>query len=247
MSEKASQLHESETGFAERSVFPYMGSRGGDEMRAGESNRRQGRRFTASGVLGVVLCIVFIPLIVVNLVLIVSSYLKPDELPGVFGVKPAVVLSGSMDPAIQVGDLIFVNDCDPAALKEGDVVCYLSSGKAITHRIVSIAEGDDGQPRLVTKGDANNAEDRLAVSFDQVQGQWSGARVPGLGNAILFMQTPAGMILFIMCPLALFFAWDVWRRRRMDKAEAARAAQLEAELAALRREQGVGRGPTEKF
>ena len=237
MSEKASQLHESETGFAERSVFPYMGSRGGDEMRAGESNRR----------LGVVLCIVFIPLIVVNLVLIVSSYLKPDELPGVFGVKPAVVLSGSMDPAIQVGDLIFVNDCDPAALKEGDVVCYLSSGKAITHRIVSIAEGDDGQPRLVTKGDANNAEDRLAVSFDQVQGQWSGARVPGLGNAILFMQTPAGMILFIMCPLALFFAWDVWRRRRMDKAEAARAAQLEAELAALRREQGVGRGPTEKF
>jgi len=240
-------LHESETGFAERSVFPYVGSRGGDEMRAGGSNRRQGRRFTASGVLGVVLCIVFIPLIVVNLVLIVSSYLKPDELPGVLGVKPAVVLSGSMDPAIQVGDLIFVNDCDPAALKEGDVVCYLSSGKAITHRIVSIAEGDDGQPRLVTKGDANNAEDRLAVSFDQVQGQWSGARVPGLGNAILFMQTPAGMILFIVCPLALFFAWDVWRRRRMDKAEAARAAQLEAELAALRREQGVGRGPTEKF
>ena len=215
-------------------------------MRAGGSNRRQGRRFTASGVLGVVLCIVFIPLIVVNLVLIVSSYLKPDELPGVLGVKPAVVLSGSMDPAIQVGDLIFVNDCDPAALKEGDVVCYLSSGKAITHRIVSIAEGDDGQPRLVTKGDANNAEDRLAVSFDQVQGQWSGARGPGLGNAILFMQTPAGMILFIVCPLALFFAWDVWRRRRMDKAEAARAAQLEAELAALRREQGVGRGPTAK-
>ena len=247
MSEKASQLHESETGFAERSVFPYVGSRGGDEMRAGGSNRRQGRRFTASGVLGVVLCIVFIPLIVVNLVLIVSSYLKPDELPGVLGVKPAVVLSGSMDPAIQVGDLIFVNDCDPAALKEGDVVCYLSSGKAITHRIAGITEGDDGQPRLVTKGDANNAEDRLAVSFDQVQGQWSGARVPGLGNAILFMQTPAGMILFIMCPLALFFAWDVWRRRRMDKAEAARAAQLEAELAALRREQGVGRGPTEKF
>lgn len=240
-------MHESETGFAERSVFPYVGSRGGDEMRAGGSNRRQGRRFTASGVLGVVLCIVFIPLIVVNLVLIVSSYLKPDELPGVLGVKPAVVLSGSMDPAIQVGDLIFVNDCDPAALKEGDVVCYLSSGKAITHRVVSIAEGDDGQPRLVTKGDANNAEDRLAVSFDQVQGQWSGARVPGLGNAILFMQTPAGMILFIVCPLALFFAWDVWRRRRMDKAEAARAAQLEAELAALRREQGVGRGPTEKF
>lgn len=211
--------------------------------RGSRMTQAKARRITPSGVLGVVLCIVFIPLIVVNLALIIGSYLNPDKLPGVFGVRPAVVLSGSMDPAIQPGDLIFVDDCDPAALKEGDVVCYLSSGKAITHRIVSITEGDDGQPRLVTKGDANNAEDRLAVSFDQVQGQWKGARVPGLGDAILFMQTPAGMILFIVVPLALFFAWDVWRRRRMDKAEAARAAQLEAELAALRREQVIGREP----
>ncbi len=194
------------------------------------------RKITVSGVLGVVLCVVFIPVILVNLVLIIGSYLHPDELPGVFGVKPAVVLSGSMDPAIQVGDLIFVESCDPAALQEGDVVCYLSSGKAITHRIVGVTSGEDGQPRLVTKGDANNAEDRLAVSFGQVQGAWKGARVPGLGNAILFMQTPMGMILFIVCPLAVFFAWDLWRRRRLDKAEAARAAQMEAELAALRQE-----------
>lgn len=197
------------------------------------------RKITVSGVLGVVLCVVFIPVILVNLVLIIGSYLNPDELPGVFGVKPAVVLSGSMDPAIQVGDLIFVESCDPSSLQEGDVVCYLSSGKAITHRIVGVTSGEDGQPRLVTKGDANNAEDRLAVSFDQVQGAWNGARVPGLGNAILFMQTPLGMILFIVCPLAVFFAWDLWRRRRLDKAEAARAAQMEAELAALRQERAA--------
>ena len=82
------------------------------------------------------------------------------------------------------------------------------------------------------------AEDRLAVSADQVQGVWNGARVAGLGNAILFMQTAPGMVLFIVCPLALFFAWDIWRQRRLDKAEKARTAQLEAELAALRRVQG---------
>ncbi len=45
-----------------------------------------------------------------------------------------------------------------------------------------------------------------------------------------------GMILFIICPLLLFFAWNVWRRRRLDKAEASRTAQLEAELAVLKRE-----------
>jgi signal peptidase I len=205
------------------------------------SSRGRARGISASGIVGLVLCIVFVPVILVNAALIAGSFLHPDELPGVFGVKPAVVLSGSMEPTIQTGDLIAVTDCDPTALHEGDVVCYLSSGKAITHRIASVTTGEDGQLRYVTQGDANNAADRLPVTVDQVQGVWSGMRLPGAGNAILFMQTPAGMVLFIVCPLALFFAWDVWRRRRLDKAEEARTAQLERELAALREERAFGR------
>lgn len=205
------------------------------------SSRGRARGISASGIVGLVLCIVFVPVILVNAALIAGSFLHPDELPGVFGVKPAVVLSGSMEPTIQTGDLIAVTDCDPTALHEGDVVCYLSSGKAITHRIASVTTGEDGQLRYVTQGDANNAADRLPVTVDQVQGVWSGMRLPGAGNAILFMQTPAGMVLFIVCPLALFFAWDVWRRRRLDKAEEVRTAQLERELAALREEQAFGR------
>ncbi|WP_270296633.1 signal peptidase I [Eggerthella sinensis] len=205
------------------------------------SSRGRARGISASGIVGLVLCIVFVPVILVNAALIAGSFLHPDELPGVFGVKPAVVLSGSMEPTIQTGDLIAVTDCDPTALHEGDVVCYLSSGKAITHRIASVTTGEDGQLRYVTQGDANNAADRLPVTVDQVQGVWNGMRLPGAGNAILFMQTPAGMVLFIVCPLALFFAWDVWRRRRLDKAEEARTAQLERELAALREERAFGR------
>lgn len=205
------------------------------------SSRGRARGISASGIVGLVLCIVFVPVILVNAALIAGSFLHPDELPGVFGVKPAVVLSGSMEPTIQTGDLIAVTDCDPTALHEGDVVCYLSSGKAITHRIASVTTGEDGQLRYVTQGDANNAVDRLPVTVDQVQGVWSGMRLPGVGNAILFMQTPAGMVLFIVCPLALFFAWDVWRRRRLDKAEETRTAQLERELAALREERAFGR------
>lgn len=205
------------------------------------SSRGRARGISASGIVGLVLCIVFVPVILMNAALIAGSFLHPDELPGVFGVKPAVVLSGSMEPTIQTGDLIAVTDCDPTALHEGDVMCYLSSGKAITHRIASVTTGEDGQLRYVTQGDANNAADRLPVTVDQVQGVWNGMRLPGAGNAILFMQTPAGMVLFIVCPLALFFAWDVWRRRRLDKAEEARTAQLERELAALREERAFGR------
>ena len=143
------------------------------------SSRGRARGISASGIVGLVLCIVFVPVILVNAALIAGSFLHPDELPGVFGVKPAVVLSGSMEPTIQTGDLIAVTDCDPTALHEGDVVCYLSSGKAITHRIASVTTGEDGQLRYVTQGDANNAADRLPVTVDQVQGVWSGMRLPG--------------------------------------------------------------------
>lgn len=195
---------------------------------------RTKKKPTLSGIVGVVLCIIFIPIIIMNLTLIINSYITPDELPGVFGIKPAIVLSGSMEPTIRTGDLIFIHNTDTQGLKEGDVICYLTSGSAVTHRIAGITRGDDGRPRYVTRGDANNAEDRLPVTPEQVQGIWKGGRIGGLGNFILFMQTTTGMIIFIVCPLLLFFVWDIWRRHRLDKAEADRTAQLEAELAALK-------------
>lgn len=191
-------------------------------------------RFSLTTAVGILLCIIFIPIILANVLLIVNSYLHPDEMPGVLGIRPAVVLSGSMEPVIQTGDLIFLHDIDAAELKEGDVVCYLSSGKAVTHRIVGMTGDDEGERRFITQGDANNAEDRLAVTSGQIQGIWRGGRIGGLGDFILFMQTTTGMILFIICPLLVFLLWDIWRRRRLDKAEAVRTAQLEAELAALK-------------
>ena len=199
------------------------------------------KRISLSSVIGILLCIIFVPVILINVILIVGSYINPDQLPGVFGVKPAVVLSGSMDPTIQTGDLIFIHSIEPATLQTGDVICYLSSGKAVTHRIVSVTTGEDGLPRYITQGDANNAADRLAVSADQVQGVWRGGRVGGLGNAILFMQTTTGMILFILCPLLLFLLWDIWRRHRLDKAEKAHTARLEAELADLKAREAAGK------
>lgn len=194
------------------------------------------KKFSLSALIGNLLCIIFIPIIVINVILIVGSYIHPEELPGIFDVKPAVVLSGSMEPTIRTGDLIFIHTTDVSALKEGDVICYLTSGKAVTHRIAGVTTGDDGLPRFVTKGDANNAEDRLAVTQDQVQGIWKGGRIGKMGDFILFMQTTTGMIIFIICPLLLFFLWDIWRRRRLDLAEAEKTARLEAELEALKKE-----------
>ena len=99
------------------------------------------RKISVRSVMGGILCVIFIPVIFINLTLIISTYTKPGEMPGVFGIKPVIVLSGSMEPVIQTGDMIFLHSTDPARLQTGDVICYLDSGQAITHRIVGIREG----------------------------------------------------------------------------------------------------------
>ncbi|MCC8027079.1 MAG: signal peptidase I [Clostridium sp.] len=198
------------------------------------------RRISLQDVLGAVLCILFIPIIILNVILIVSNYMHPGEMPEAFGVKPAVVLSGSMEPEIMTGDLIFLHRADTADLKEGDVICYLLSGKAVTHRIIKVTQDSGGQERYITRGDANNVEDRQPVSPDQVQGIWKGGRIGGLGNLFIHMQTPGGMLLFVLCPLMIFIIWELWLRRRADRAEKLRNVQqrekLEAELEAMRRQ-----------
>lgn len=192
------------------------------------------KRMSISSLIEILLCIIFVPIIIINVILIVSSYTHPNEMPSVFGIKPAIVLSGSMEPDIKIGDLIFIHKTDPSQLNEGDVICYIASEKAITHRIINITTSENGEIRYVTQGDANNTPDQLAVSVDQIEGIWNGGRIQGLGNLILYMQTTTGMILCIVCPLLLLFIWDVWRRWKADKAEAVKTAQLEAELAELK-------------
>lgn len=197
------------------------------------------RKISCKTILGAILCVIFIPVIVINLILIFGTYLHPDEMPGVFGVKPVIVLSGSMEPEIMTGDLIFLHKTDTADLKEGDVICYLTSGKAVTHRITKVTTGEDGELRFITQGDANNVEDRLPVRAEQVEGIWKGGRIGGLGEKIMAVQTPTGMVITILCPVLAFVLWDFWIRKRADKEELLRVAreraELEAELDAMKR------------
>lgn len=190
-------------------------------------------------IIGIVLCVIFIPVIVVNLVLIVKTYTAPDEMPSVFGVSPVICLSGSMSPEFEAGDMIFIEKTDTKTLQRNDVICYISSGgeTAVTHRIIDIHE-EDGQRTFVTAGDANNAEDASVVYEDEIQGKYMGIHIPGLGNVAMFMQTTVGMIVFIVCPLLLFVLWDIVRRAIASRKTGNKAAELQAELDRLKAQVG---------
>lgn len=200
-----------------------------------EKAQKSGR---ASLLATILLLLIFVPIIIVNTTLIVKTYTQPEHLPGVFGYKPVIVLSGSMSPVFEPEALIFVKETPTDSLQKGDIICYLQEGAAITHRIEQVVN-EAGQISYVTKGDANNTVDRLAVSPSQVEGVYVG-KLDNVGGFAMFMQSTTGMILFIALPILLYLVFDILQRRKESRREQARAAQLEAELAALKARQGGG-------
>jgi len=182
--------------------------------------------------ISILLCVILIPILVINLTLIVKSFVSPDKVPNFMGYKPFIVLSGSMEPVFASGDLVLVKEVPSDSLKEGDIIAFREGNAVVTHRILTIAE-EDGTRRYVTKGDNNNVEDSIAITDEMIEGVYL-QKVDGLGNAAMFMQTPLGMIVFIALPLILFILYDIFRRRHYERREKERTREMEEELARMR-------------
>ena len=188
-------------------------------------------------VVGIVLCVILIPILILNVTLIIKSYTNSDEVPKIGGYAPLIVLTGSMEPNIKSGDLIFVKQIDGSEVKVDDVIAFFdpdgNGSSILTHRVKEIYE-ENGKLYFRTKGDANNAMDRTAVSEDKLVGIYRDVRLAGMGNVAMFMQTTAGLIVCVFVPLVLLIGWDIFRRRRYEKQNQQDTSELLAELEALR-------------
>lgn len=187
-------------------------------------------------IIGTVLCIILLPILIINCTLIVKSYVNSDEVPSVGGVFPMIVLTDSMYPVIQSGDLIICHTAEPDEIKNGDVIVFydpMGNGTTVvTHRVLEVLD-EDGQLSFRTKGDNNNAEDQVAVPGEKLLGTYE-KRIPGAGNIAMFMQTTPGLILCCVCPIILLVGYDMLRRRSYDKKKQQDTDALLAELEALR-------------
>lgn len=114
-------------------------------------------------------------------------------LPGTFGFYMFDVISGSMEPEMPVGSLIYVEKSAPENVKEGDVIAFYGSpgeGSVITHRVT---ENQAVSGRFRTKGDANEKEDPLPVSYEDYIGRVVFS-VPRLGKWLAYLTSRYGKI-----------------------------------------------------
>ncbi|MEA4966213.1 MAG: signal peptidase I [Oscillospiraceae bacterium] len=111
--------------------------------------------------------------------------------PMLFGMKEMAVLSGSMEPNIPVGSIVYVDPgTEVTDLVPGDIVTYkLDSSTFVTHRVVSL---DEASQTMITKGDANETADG-EIQFSQYYGKVK-FHIPYLGFITANIRTPAGIM-----------------------------------------------------
>lgn len=112
-----------------------------------------------------------------------------------FGVRPLVVISGSMEPTVPVGSVVFTRSVPAAEIEVGDIVTVERPRDLglITHRVVSTTPAEGGSTDLVLRGDANTVDDPEPYSVTSAGRYVWG--VPGLGHLALFLQTRGGLVV----------------------------------------------------
>ncbi len=111
-----------------------------------------------------------------------------------FGLTPLVFTSGSMEPAIDAGDLAFATTVPAEDLERGDIVSVINDrGTRITHRVTKVDRQDDGDAILQLKGDANQSPDQQAYRVSEVERV--GFSVPKAGYLVNVAGSPNGMFV----------------------------------------------------
>lgn len=141
-----------------------------------------------------------------------GAALAAVTLPYLAGGRSHTVLSGSMEPAIATGDVVAERRVSPGDLRSGDIVTFEDpeeAGRMITHRVRS-ARRVGAEYAVVTKGDANTTSERWNVAADGHLGRVE-YRVAGVGRVLVFLRSPAGILLGLVLPALLLGALELRR------------------------------------
>ena len=113
---------------------------------------------------------------------VITAMIAVIVLPHVFGIKPYIVLSGSMEPTISTGGLVWINTRE-TDVHENDIAAYeLTKGTYVTHRVIGVSDGE-----YIFKGDANETEDLVPVAKQQIVGKYM-FTIPELGRVLATLQ-----------------------------------------------------------
>ncbi len=128
------------------------------------------------------------------LLLILVLVCIPLTVPRFFGVRIYSVISGSMEPAIPTGSLLYITEAQPEEIEEEEVIAFYGvkdAASIITHRVI---ENRVVMGEFITKGDANQTQDMNPVPYDNFIGKVA-CTIPKAGKAAELFTSLEGKVL----------------------------------------------------
>lgn len=122
------------------------------------------------------------------------------------------IITGSMEPNVEVYDVVIAVEEDTSKIKIGDVITFIStwdinSGVTVTHRVIGISKTATGEVQLTTKGDNNPTPDGAPVTQSNLIGKVVG-RLPQLGKLQFFLATKMGWFFVVFIPAVIIIIMD---------------------------------------
>lgn len=158
--------------------------------------------------------------------LLILALLLVSVGPKVLPYQTFFVRSGSMEPTIEVGELIVLTRVDAADLEEGDIITFERPDRAgvmVTHRIVAVETTATGKV-FQTKGDANGSPDTWRVPAHG-EGWKHAFGIPKVGYVFGYLNTPQARLAMLAVPaviLGLLSLIDIWKPSTSSKQPARR-------------------------
>lgn len=140
----------------------------------------------------------------------------------IFGYKPFLVATGSMEPLYPVNSLVIIHESDVADIEIGDVIAFHSpmvNGQIVFHRVVD--KVDQG---FITKGDNNSEVDQFIVQKDDFVGT-STFHTSFTVVVIQLLNQPVKLFLYVILPmlalLVMLFGIQLWRKSVQESSDEA--------------------------
>lgn len=190
-----------------------------EEIKIEEQKKANTSRFAtiSTSVVSLILCLAFF------VAFLFSMYINITESKAANGIPSLkVVMSSSMATVNERNTYITQNGLtdqfqtfdvvvtrrlpEENELKLYDIVVYQKDDAYVIHRIVGIEEPNEKHPNcryFTLQGDAVAIPDKAPVLYSQMRGIYEGERIPFAGSFIVFMQSPAGWLCFILVLFAV--------------------------------------------
>lgn len=142
-------------------------------------------------------------ILIYNIILIAISSENKISLINILGYKSFIIKTNSMEPTIDINDVIITKNVQEEEIKVQDIITFIKDNEVITHRITKI-ETENNIKKYTTKGDNNNVEDSFKITYDNIEGKHI-LTIPNLGIIVKVLENQIIFLIVLLIVLIYMF------------------------------------------